>query len=352
MIEKLLIPILHQMDPEKAHDLTIKALHSGVVTKQTPKPDKRLTQTLWNLKFPNPVGLAAGFDKNAETMDAMFGYGFGFVEIGTVTPLPQDGNPQPRVFRDKKSKHVINRMGFPNQGADMFEGNYQDFRASGENFQGIVGINVGKNKDQTDALKDYVDLVHRFGKQADYLAVNVSSPNTPGLRDLQDPKELLPFLQQLVIVRNARCKTPLLVKLAPDLSDDKAKEIAKCVQEAKIDGIILTNTTLERPSVIDQTFAKETGGLSGPVLQHKSNHLISLFYKETGGTIPIIGVGGVDSAQAAYDKIKSGASLIQLYTTLIYQGPGIAKKINDGLIKLLNADGYNSIAEAIGKNVT
>jgi len=349
MIDKILLPLLHRMDPEKAHDLTIKALRSGLVTKKAKKPIPALKQTLWGLHFPNPIGLAAGFDKNAETMDAMLGYGFGFVETGTVTPLPQTGNDKPRVFRDKHSKHVINRMGFPNHGADIFEGHYKDFRASAENHQGIVGINVGKNKTQEDALQDYVDLVHRFGKQADYLTVNISSPNTPGLRDLQDPAELLPFLQQLVIVRNARCKTPLLVKLAPDLNDDQAKAIAACVIEAKIDGVILTNTTLERPSIIDPVFAKEMGGLSGPVLQSKSNHLISLFYKETGGTLPIIGVGGVDSAQSAYDKIKAGASLVQLYTALIYQGPSIVKRIQDGLQDLVIADGYRSISEAVGK---
>ncbi len=351
LLEKITLPIFHQMDPEKAHDLTIQALRTGLLTKKTKASDPKLSQSILGLKFPNPIGLAAGFDKNAEVADVMLGYGFGFVEVGTVTPLPQEGNPKPRVFRDKGSKHVINRMGFPNQGADIFEGNYQDFRAAGENCQGIIGINVGKNKDQDDALADYVDLVHRFGKHADYLAINISSPNTPGLRDLQDPKELSPFLKQLVIVRNARCKTPIFIKLAPDLTDDQAKAIAGCVKDAGIDGIILTNTTLERPSIIDDNFAKETGGLSGPVLQHKSNHLISVFYKETGGTIPIIGVGGIDSAQSAYDKIKAGASLVQLYTALIYQGPSLFKKINIGLVELLKADGLTSIGEAIGKGV-
>jgi len=351
MLDKLVLPILHQIDPEKAHDFTIKALKSGVLSKPAPHPDRTLSLSLFGRVFPNPIGLAAGFDKNAETMDSMFGYGFGFVEVGTVTPLPQDGNPKPRVFRDKKSKHVINRMGFPNLGADVFDGNYNDFRMAGENAQSIVGINVGKNKNQDDALADYTNLVHRFGKHADYLTINISSPNTVGLRDLQNPDELLPFLRQIMIVRNARCKTPVLVKLAPDLSHDKAKEIAKCLMEAKVDGVILTNTTLERPEFLPAEFRNEMGGLSGPCLQEKSCELIKLFYKETNGELPIIGVGGVNNAQSAYDKIKAGASLVQLYTALIYQGPSVVNKINKGLITLLKADGFENIGQAIGKDV-
>lgn len=348
MFDKIALSFLHQFDPEKAHDLTITALKSGALTTRAKKSNDALALSLFNRVFPNPVGLAAGFDKNAETIDAMLGYGFGFVEVGTVTPKPQEGNEKPRIFRDKASKHVINRMGFPNKGADYFEGMYNDFRISGENATGIVGINVGKNKDQDDALADYVELVHRFGKFADYLTVNISSPNTPGLRDLQDPEELLPFLRQLVIVRNARSKTPILVKLAPDLSTNQAKAIAKCVIDAGIDGIILTNTTLERPDFLPDNLKGEAGGLSGPVLQEKSNELIKLFYKETGGKLPIIGVGGIDSAESAYAKIKSGASLVQLYTGLIYHGPALVKKINKGLVKLLEADGYENISEAIG----
>ncbi len=351
MLDKIALPILHLIDPEKAHDLTIIALKSGALTKHTKKSDPALGLSLFGRVFPNPVGLAAGFDKNAETMDAMLGYGFGFVEVGTVTPHPQDGNPKPRVFRDKKSKSVINRMGFPNLGADVFEGNYNDFRMAGENAQGIVGINVGKNKDQDDALADYVALVHRFGKYADYLTINISSPNTPGLRDLQDPEELLPFLRQLVIVRNARCKTPLLVKLAPDLTDDQCKAIAHCVMESGIDGLILTNTTLDRPDFLPEEFRAEKGGLSGNVLQDKSLNIIRTFYKETGGALPIIGAGGVDNAESAYAKIKAGASLIQLYTALIYQGPSVVNKINKGLVELLKADGFETIGEAIGKDV-
>lgn len=349
MLDKIALPVLHLIDPEKAHDLTIKILKSGALTKHAQGVNHALSLSLFGRVFPNPIGLAAGFDKNAETMDATLGYGFGFVEVGTVTPLPQEGNPKPRVFRDKKTGSVINRMGFPNHGADIFEGNYSDFRMAGENAQGIVGINVGKNKDQGDALADYVALVHRFGKQADYLTINISSPNTPGLRDLQDPEELLPFLRQLVIVRNARCQTPLLVKLAPDLDEDQCKAIAKCVMDAGVDGLILTNTTLDRPSILPDDFKTQPGGLSGRLLQDKSLNIIKTFYRETDGRLPIIGAGGVDSAESAYAKIKAGASLVQLYSALVYKGTSVVKDINKGLVELLKADGYGNISEAIGK---
>ena len=278
----------------------------------------------------------------------MLGYGFGFVEAGTVTPQSQDGNPKPRIFRDKAGKNIINRMGFPNHGADFFEANYQNFRAHGKNNMGIVGINVGKNKNQQAALDDYVALVHRFGKQSDYLTVNISSPNTPGLRDLQSPSELLPFLRQLVIVRNARCKTPLLVKFAPDLTSEECKAIADCALESGIDGLILTNTTLERPNTLPDNFKSETGGLSGRILQESSLRVIGEFYRALDGQLPIIGAGGVDSGESAYLKIKAGASLIQLYSALAYHGPHLAKTINKDLVKLLKADGYDSVTQAIG----
>lgn len=348
MISKLALPFLHCLDAETAHDITLSALKSTLLTRKAPKPNPALSLSIFGRVFPNPVGLAAGFDKNAEVADAMLGMGFGFVEVGTVTPKPQDGNPKPRVFRDKQSHSVINRMGFPNGGAEAFEDHYQNFREHGKNKGGIVGINVGKNKDQDDALADYVALVHRFGKQADYLTVNISSPNTPGLRDLQNPEELLPFLRQLVIVRNARCKTPLLVKLAPDLDDAQCKAIAKCLVEAGIDGIILTNTTLARPESLPQEFRDQQGGLSGPVLQDRATEVIRIFYKETDGKLPIIGAGGIDSADSAYAKIKAGASLVQLYTGLVYHGAGLPKAITKGLLTLLKQDGYETITDAIG----
>lgn len=349
MISKLTLPLLHAIDPETAHNLSIAALKSGLLTRKTKKSDPALSISTLGRVFPNPVGLAAGFDKNGEVMDAMLGYGFGFVEAGTVTPKAQQGNPKPRLFRHKNTKHIINRMGFNNDGSQVFDENYERFREHGKNRHGVVGINVGKNKDQDDALADYVALVHHFGKKADYITVNISSPNTPGLRDLQSPDELLPFLRQLVIVRNARCRTPILVKFAPDLSSDEATAIAQCVRDSGIDGLILTNTTMERPDFLPDNLKHEAGGLSGPVLQDKSNEIIRIFYKETRGRIPIIGVGGINNAESAYAKIKAGASLVQLYTALIYHGPDLPKKINKGLLKLIKDDGYENISEAIGK---
>lgn len=349
MISKIALPLLQCLDAETAHNIGLSVLKSGVLTSKAKRIDPALSLSLFGRVFPNPIGLAAGFDKNAEVMDAMLGYGFGFVEAGTVTPQAQDGNPKPRLFRDKESRHIINRMGFNNVGARNFEENYNQFRENGKNKLGIVGINVGKNKLQEDALADYVALVHQFGKKADYLTVNISSPNTPGLRDLQNPEELLPFLRQLVIVRNARCKTPLLVKFAPDLLKSECKAIAKCLMEAKVDGVILTNTTLARPEFLPNDLKNEAGGLSGPVLQNRTCDIIRLFYQETDGQLPIIGAGGIDSAETAYAKIKAGASLVQLYTGMIYKGPAIAKEINKGLLRLLKADGYSNISEAIGK---
>jgi len=345
---KISRPFLHKFDAEKAHHLTLNILRFRFITRRASISDPALSLSVFGRVFPNPVGLAAGFDKNAEAIDAMLGFGFGFVEAGTVTPQAQAGHPKPRIFRDPQTQSIINRMGFPNRGADLFEHNYQSFRAKGKNKEGIVGINVGKNKDQKDPLADYISLVHRFGKQSDYIAVNISSPNTPGLRDLQDPDELLPFLRQLVIVRNARCRTPLLVKFAPDLSDDQCRNIAQAAMEAKIDGVILTNTTLDRPAVLPADFAVQTGGLSGSLLHEKSLHIIRRFYQYTNGTLPIVGVGGIHSAGSAYDKIKAGASLVQLYSSLVYQGPALTTKINKGLIELLKADGHTSITQAIG----
>lgn len=341
-------PLLGALDAEKAHSLTVRALSSGLMTRAAPSSDPVLSLSVLGRVFPNPVGLAAGFDKNAEAMDAMLGFGFGFTEAGTVTVNPQDGNPKPRVFRDRNSGSVINRMGFPNDGADLFESRYQAFRAGGKNKTGIVGINVGKNKDQEDALADYVTLVHRFGKQADYLTVNISSPNTPGLRDLQSPEELLPFLRQLVIVRNARCRTPLLVKFAPDLDADQCRAIADTIMAAGVDGVILTNTTLARPDILPPQFAAQAGGLSGPLLREKSLEAIRAFYRHTNGELPIIGAGGIDSAAGAYAGIRAGASLVQLYSGLAYRGVSLVSEINRGLAGLLRADGFASIADAVG----
>lgn len=353
MLEKLFPvarPILHALDAETAHGLTIKSLKCPLAVQKAQHKDLRLKQTLWKVEFPSPVGLAAGFDKNGEAMDAMLGLGFGFVEVGTVTPLPQAGNERPRIFRDGGSRSVINRMGFPNKGALALDDNVIKFRQKGKNKDGVLGINIGKNKDTEDAAEDYLELIDRYAGVADYLTVNISSPNTPGLRDLQEPENLKPFLQQLVEKRNDMdgLKTPLLVKLAPDLEAQDILGIAKVILDTEIDGLILTNTTKARPESLPPEFRSEMGGLSGPHLKEMSKAIISAFYRITEGRVPIIGAGGVESAADAYAKIRAGASLVQIYTALVYQGPQLVTDINNGLMALAQKDGFNTISDAVG----
>ena len=345
-------PFLYKIDPEKAHNATIKALKSGLVPCQKKINNPALETTLWGLKFPNPVGLSAGFDKNAEVIGPAFKLGFGFVEAGTVTPKQQDGNPKPRVFRNPEHEAVINRMGFPNAGADAFKTNLEQFLSAAERPSGVLGLNIGMNKTQKEPAIDYCYLIRLLAPMADYLTINISSPNTPGLRDLQKREPLLNLLGAVMEEREKACRTsppPLLVKLAPDLDDGQQEELAQTLLDAKVDGVILGNTTLDRPDHLPQAFVKENGGLSGAPLTEKSTRIIRNFYKLTDGKLPIIGVGGISTAEHAYDKIKAGASLVQLYTGMIFKGPSIAADINEGLIELLNRDGYSSITEAIGK---
>lgn len=347
----LLRPALHALDAETAHKATLRALAMGLHPRDKNSADPILAQTLWNLEFKNPVGMAAGFDKNAEALDGIFALGFGFVEAGTVTPRPQTGNPRPRVFRDPAARAVINRMGFPNDGMNAFTRHYRAFREKGRNRAGIVGINIGKNKDTEDAAADYLTLIERFAPMADYLAVNVSSPNTPGLRALQGREYLLPMLDALLGRRALVCgpkQPPLLVKFAPDLTQDECEDIAKTVLEAGIDGLILTNTTIARPDTLATGFAQQQGGLSGAPLRDRATETIRAFYALTGGRLPIIGAGGISSATDAYAKIRAGASLVELYTALVYHGPALVGDIKSGLADLLRRDGFGSITEAIG----
>lgn len=345
-------PLLFQLEPERAHSLTVRAMRLGLLPKCPPVSDPALEQTLWNLKFPNPIGLSAGFDKNAEVIGPAFGLGFGFVEAGTVTPRPQPGNPAPRVFRDPGSEAVINRMGFPGEGASAFKANLERFLAGKGRPPGVIGTNIGMNKNQKEPAKDYALLIRMLGPMADYLTINISSPNTPGLRDLQSREPLLELLGVLKEERRKACGAhppPLLLKLAPDLDEAKQEELATAVLEAGIDGLILTNTTLERPAHLPEAFRNEKGGLSGQPLTDKSTQVVHNFYALTKGKIPIIGVGGVSSGRQAYDKIRAGASLVQLYTALVFRGPHIANAINRELLALLKQDGYTHISQAIGK---
>ncbi|HEY8964573.1 MAG TPA: quinone-dependent dihydroorotate dehydrogenase [Alphaproteobacteria bacterium] len=345
----LLKPVLHAMDAEKAHQLTLKALRI-LPASRAGRVNPVLAQDVIGLHFPSPVGMAAGFDKNAEVLDGLLGCGFGFVEAGTVTPKAQAGNPKPRVFRDPGTRSVINRMGFPGGGADVFVKNYHAFREKGRNKGGIIGINIGKNKDTTEALDDYKTLIRIFAPIADYLTVNISSPNTPGLRDLQKREHLLPLLEEIKKER-ARVSaktTPILVKLAPDLHAEDRAQIAQTVLDAGIDGLVLTNTTLERPAALPEKFRLEMGGLSGPLVRDKATETIRDFYALTKGNLPIIGVGGISSAADAYMKIRAGASLIQLYTALVYQGPAMLKHLQKDLALLLKIDGFTHISQAVG----
>jgi dihydroorotate dehydrogenase len=349
-------PLFHAMDPETAHRASICAMKNGLHPCYDTVKDDRLKITLWNRTFFNPVGLAAGFDKNAEVMGPMLQMGFGFVEVGTVTPKPQIGNPRPRIFRDVKNEAVINRMGFPNKGLLTFKENIQKFSAQENRPAGIIGLNIGMNKDQTDPAADYCYLIRELGAYADYFTINISSPNTPGLRNLQSRENLLPLLERVKEERRLTCNQnnlpPLLVKLAPDLDEEQQEELAQAALDGDIDGLILTNTTLERPEFLPEEFRSQMGGLSGKPLTQKSTAIIRNFYYLTKGKIPIIGAGGISNAEDAYDKIKAGASLIQLYSALVYHGPELAHQINKDLLTFLKRDGFKSITEATGTEKT
>jgi dihydroorotate dehydrogenase len=340
-------PLLRKLDPEQAHGLTIRALKTGLVPGRRAVSHASLEQTLWGLRFPNPVGLAAGFDKNAEVPDAMLGQGFGFVEIGSVTPRPQPGNPKPRMFRLVEDRAVINRMGFNNEGLDAVAARLQRRPRIG-----IVGANLGKNKETEDAASDYEKGASRLAAYCDYMVINVSSPNTPGLRALQGRDQLEGLVGRtrtaLDLASEGAKRPPLLLKIAPDLNDEDLTDIAAIAIAGSLDGLIVSNTTIARPETLQSPEAKETGGLSGAPLLVPSTAVLSRMYALTEGKLPLVGAGGIASAADAYAKIKAGASLVQIYSALVYQGTGLVERINKGLIELLAADGFTSITQAIG----
>lgn len=341
------------MPAETAHRLTLSALKytPSALLPQFGFASPSLKVTLWGRHFPNPVGLAAGFDKNAESLNGLFHLGFGFIEAGTVTVKPQAGNPRPRVFRAPQYNAVINRMGFPNCGVAVFKDNLRKFLEKKPRPMGVLGLNIGMNKDQTEPAKDYTALVRSLAPMADYLTINISSPNTPGLRNLQEKGPLTDLLTAVLAERKASCgefPPPLFVKLAPDLTDQQIDDIASVLLSLKIDGVILGNTTLSRPDHLPADFREQKGGLSGAPLTDLSTAVIRRFYTVTKGQIPIIGVGGIGNAQEAYAKIRAGASLVQLYSNLIFQGPSLPSMINAGLVDLLRRDGFNHISEAVG----
>jgi dihydroorotate dehydrogenase len=342
------LPLLRWFDPEDAHRMAIQGLRLLPPVKAR-ADDHKLAVRAFGLNFPNPIGMAAGFDKSAEAPDALLRLGFGFVEIGTVTPKPQGGNPRPRLFRLERDEAVINRMGFNNDGAEAALRRL----AARAHHGGIVGVNVGANKDSSDRVADYVKLIETFAPVASYFTVNVSSPNTPGLRNLQQSAALDELLAKVIDARERVRKnagdSPVLLKIAPDLSLAELDDVVQIARSRGVDGMIVANTTLARPSSLrEQTRAKEQGGLSGRPLFRLSTRMVAETYVRTEGAFPLIGVGGIDSGGAALTKIRAGASLIQLYSSLVYKGLGLVEDIKNDLASTLLRTGRDSLSEIVG----
>ena len=339
-IYSLVRPLTFALDAERAHGLTIAALKLRG-TGFTPEPGRTpsLETTVAGLRFPNPIGLAAGFDKNAEVFGPMLGLGFGFVEVGTLTPKPQRGNPKPRLFRLEEDAAVINRLGFNNDGQAAALR-----RLTGRHGDGIVGVNVGANKDSANRIHDYAAGVRRMSPVASYITVNISSPNTPGLRALQDEGALI---ELLAAVEEVRTDKPIFLKVAPDLGDGDPERIVRAALDHHIDALIVANTTVSRPA-LKSRHAGEQGGLSGAPLKALALESLRKFRSASGGEIPLIGVGGIANAEDAWERIRAGASLIQLYSAMVYEGPGIARSIAAGLAERLKREGMANISEAVG----
>jgi dihydroorotate dehydrogenase len=340
--------VLRWLDPEDAHRLAIQGLRFLPPIKPRPD-DPKLAMRAFGLNFPNPIGMAAGFDKSAEVPDALLRLGFGFVEIGSVTPKPQEGNPRPRLFRLERDEAIINRMGFNNDGA---EAALRRLAARAQH-GGIVGVNVGANKDSPDRVADYVKLIETFAPVASYFTVNVSSPNTPGLRNLQEGALLDELLARVIDarerVRQKAGDTPVLLKIAPDLSLAQLDDVVQVARSRRVDGMIVSNTTIARPSTLrEQVRAKEQGGLSGRPLFRLSTRMVAETYVRVEGAFPLIGVGGVDSGGAALTKIRAGASLIQLYSSLVYKGLGLVDEIKRDLTSTLLRTGRDSLSDIVG----
>ncbi|MGH6705715.1 MAG: quinone-dependent dihydroorotate dehydrogenase [Sphingomicrobium sp.] len=336
---KLLRPFAFALDAETAHSAAIAAVKTAHRLPPRRFPAS-LRSTVAGIDFPSPVGLAAGFDKDGEVAEAMLGWGFGFVEIGTVTPRPQDGNPKPRLFRLKEDRAVINRMGFNNAGQDAAFDRLRRLPRA----HGVIGVNVGANKVSTDRIADYVEGVRKLAPVARYLTINISSPNTPGLRDLQDAGALDELLSA---VSEARGGKPIFLKVAPDLEGGDHERIVRAAIDHGIDALIVANTTVSRPP-LRSNLANEAGGLSGRPLKALALAQLKLFRDASGGELPLIAVGGIENADDAWGRIAAGARLVQLYSAMVYEGPGLAKRIADGLAKRLRREGMASIAEAVG----
>jgi dihydroorotate dehydrogenase len=349
LLYRLARPALHRVDPERAHGLAIRALRTGLVRTPPARDDDILACRVWGHGFTNPIGLAAGFDKHAEAPDALLGLGFGHVEVGGVTPKPQPGNPRPRLFRLAQDGAVINRYGLNSDGLDAVAAR---LAARRRDRGGWVGANLGKNKDSADEAADFAAGTRRLTPLVDYLVINVSSPNTPGLRDLQGRAAMERIIAQVLAARNEAAgngtRPPLLVKLAPDLDEAGLEDIAAVALASGLDGLVMGNTTIARPPGLRSPHRGETGGLSGRPLLALSTRRLAELFRLTGGRVPLIGCGGVASGADAYAKIGAGASLVQLYSALVFEGPGLVGRIKRDLATLLRRDGFASVGEAVG----
>ncbi|MDC2978349.1 quinone-dependent dihydroorotate dehydrogenase [Pelagibacteraceae bacterium] len=346
------LKILRLLPPEFSHNITINFLKYFKV-RQRNIEDPILAQHLMGLDFINPIGLAAGFDKNAEVMHSMFTFGFGFLEVGTITPQPQIGNSKPRVFRLTEDQAIINSLGFNNSGIKKVKKNLIKYQKSYLNNK-IVGVNIGKNKNSSEATDDYLIGLEELGDLASYITINISSPNTKGLRDLQLRGKIEKLIKKIIDKRDEIKKIntkPILIKISPDLNEDQLRDIALISLANNIDGLILTNSTIKRYDNLISINKEQKGGLSGKPLYENSNLVLKKMYELTNGQIPLIGVGGISSGRDCYEKIKSGASLVQLYTALVYSGPHLINIMKSDLIDLIKTDGYKNVSEVIGKSV-
>lgn len=343
-------PVLFSVDAEKAHYFALKILSTGLLPTVKVSANPSLKSVIWKKEFNHPIGLAAGFDKDAIVVPNLHKLGFSFIEVGTVTPQPQFGNPKPRIFRLFEDRAIINRLGFNSIGLDKVSKNLEKAQEIG--FRYIVGVNLGKNRDTNDEIADYVKGISKIKEISDYIVINISSPNTLGLRDLQK-RDKLPRLLGAVLEEREKgdFKPPILLKVAPDLDDRDVIDISKCIMEFDIDGLIATNTTLDRAQHLKSVNKTEGGGLSGHPLFEPSNKILSSFYRHTGGNVPIVGSGGVFSGKDAYMKIRAGASLVQIYTAMVYCGPNVVKDIVSQLGDLMEKDGFGNIKEVVGVDV-
>lgn len=344
MLFRILRPALFALDSETGHRLALRGL--AALPARPPAPAGALAVEVAGLAFPNPVGVAAGFDKDAEVPGALLGLGFGFTEVGSITPLPQSGNPRPRLFRLVEDEAVINRMGFNNGGAEAALARL----AARAGRPGIVGVNIGANKDSADRIADYAVMARTMAPHASYLCVNVSSPNTPGLRALQDEGALTALIEAVIAARDEAVPAgapPVFLKVAPDLEPADIDAIARIAIEKKLGALVVSNTTVSRPALRSH-HAGETGGLSGAPLRALATQRLRDFRKATGGAVPLVGVGGIATAEHAWERIRAGASLVQLYSAMVYEGPGLGARIVRGLEGLMKRDGFASLAEAVG----